>query len=77
MYAWGDNTYGQLGIEASKDTKKMPFTLVSPDIEKEDCVIDIESGWNHMILLTSMVFCSDCNIIFQNRARRGVDDRQR
>lgn len=52
MYAWGDNSVGQLGLEVSKETKRMGFTLINPGLEKGDYIVDIESGWGHLLLLT-------------------------
>ncbi|XP_076279283.1 secretion regulating guanine nucleotide exchange factor isoform X2 [Lasioglossum baleicum] len=55
LYAFGDNKYGQLGLNTDV-ISKTSIPILLPDV-RFDSSVEIESGWSHIIALTgSRVF---------------------
>ncbi|KAI4466478.1 regulator of chromosome condensation (rcc1) repeat [Holotrichia oblita] len=47
VYAWGDNRYGQLGVDPAK-----PNSFVPIQVFRDESIASVHSGWTHSAALT-------------------------
>ncbi|BDR54904.1 hypothetical protein KIMH_10150 [Bombiscardovia apis] len=52
LYAWGDNTYGQLG-DGSNTSRNTPIQVNRITLPAGHFYMDISAGWNHNIAISS------------------------
>jgi len=52
IYAWGNNTFGQLGINTGHVNVNFPHEVLIPELAKDDNIVDIKCGWKASVIVT-------------------------
>lgn len=52
IYTWGSNNYGQLGLGDNSE-RLVPTLITLPNLNEEEVFIDVISGWDYSLALTS------------------------
>jgi hypothetical protein len=52
IYAWGNNSFGQLGINTGHVNVNFPHEVIIPELARDDSIVDIKCGWKQSVILT-------------------------
>ena len=52
LYAWGNNSYGQLALNTGNIVVHTPTEVLIPEIDQDDQLFHIECGWKSSAILT-------------------------
>ena len=52
IYAWGNNSFGQLGTSTGHVNVNFPHEVTIPELTRDDAIVDIKCGWKQSVILT-------------------------